>query len=64
MAREPRFSLGAAIAGLMCIGIGLLYVLEVAGSLVVKPEILWPAAVIGLGVVFVIEAVWRHADRP
>ncbi len=64
MGRESRFSLGAAIAGLMSMGIGVLYALEVAGSLVVKPEILWPAAVIGLGVVFVVEAVMRHADRP
>lgn len=64
MEREHRFSPGAALAGLMCIGIGLLFILEVAGSLVVRPEVLWPAAIIGLGVALVIEAVVRHAERP
>lgn len=64
MAREHRFSAGAALVGLLCIGIGLLFILEVAGSLVVQPEILWPAAIIGLGVALVVEAVVRHAERP
>ena len=63
MAREPRFSLGGVLAGLLCIAIGMLFVLEVAGSLVVKPDILWPASVVGLGVIFVVEAVRRQADR-
>ena len=62
MTRPDRFSPGAAIAGLLSVAIGILFILEAAGSLTVAHGILWPASIVGLGAAMVAEALMRHVD--
>lgn len=67
MASQPptpaRFSPAAALAGLLAIGIGVLYLLEVAGSIEVDEPVLWPLSILALGVAMVAEALLRQARR-
>ena len=67
MAPQPshpaRFSPAAALAGLLSIAIVVLYLLEVAGSIEVEEPVLWPLAILALGVAMVAEALLRQARR-
>ena len=63
MARPGRFSPGAAIVGLLSIALGILFILEAAGRVDVAHGILWPAAIVMLGVAMVAEALAQQADR-
>lgn len=64
MARPERFSPGGALAGLLAVALGILSILDASGNIDLDGRVLWPAGLIALGVVLVVEAVARQAERP
>lgn len=55
-----QFNLGAALAGLTFIGVGVLFLLDELGAIVVRTEIVIPAVVIALGLAAILGAVTRR----
>ncbi|TAJ17091.1 MAG: hypothetical protein EPO65_11995 [Dehalococcoidia bacterium] len=61
---QERFSPGGALAGLLAIALGVLSILDAAESIDLEPRVMWPAGLLGLGVVLVVEAVTRRDEHP
>ena len=55
-----QFNLGAALAGLTFIAVGVLFLLDELGTLVVRTEVVIPSVVIALGLAAVLGAVARR----
>jgi hypothetical protein len=55
-----QFNLGAALAGLTFIVVGVLFLLDEVGTIVVRTEIVIPSVVIALGLAAVLGAVARR----
>lgn len=60
---RERFSPGGALAGLLAITLGVLSILDAAGNIELEPRVMWPAGLVGLGVVLVVEAIARQGEH-
>lgn len=56
------FSPGAALAGLLAIALGTLGMLDAADVTAVEPGLVWPGAIVILGLALVAHAITRHAE--
>ncbi len=56
------FSPGAALAGLLAIALGVLGILDAADVLAIEPGLVWPGAVVILGIALVAHAITRHTE--
>lgn len=57
------FNPGAALAGLIFIALGVLFLLDTLDVTNLRRDVLWPAMLIALGVAVIISAAWRARRR-
>ena len=57
-----QFHAGGALAGLMFVAVGALFLADEAGAVALRPQVILPSILIGLGVVAIVGALMRR-DR-
>ena len=62
-ARGGRFNPGAALAALIFIAIGILFLLDTLDTTDIRRELVWPAMLIALGLAVMLSALWRSRRR-
>jgi multisubunit Na+/H+ antiporter MnhB subunit len=58
-----RFNPGAALAGIIFIAIGVLFLLDSLDATEIRREVVWPAMLIALGLAVILSALWRGRRR-
>lgn len=61
--RQGRFNPGAALAALIFIAIGTLFLLDLLDVTEIRREVVWPAMLIALGLAVILSALWRGRRR-
>lgn len=57
------FNPGAALAGLIFIVLGVLFLLDTLDVTNLRRDLLWPAMLIALGLAVILSAAWRGRQR-